>query len=440
MSRQFWMFTIFVGLLLLSTGSVRSDEEAEEVPVSTDDPIVEADIGKAAHGSKTDDEVVQREEEAIHLDGLSPSEVKQLRESSEKHVFQAEVNRMMKLIINSLYKNKDIFLRELISNASDALDKIRLRSLTEKDILGDTDEMSIKIKVDKENNVLHVTDTGIGMTKADLIKNLGTIAKSGTSDFFEQMSVASNEDSVSDLIGQFGVGFYSSFLVADKVVVTSKNNEDDKQHIWESDSESFSVVEDPRGNTLGRGTTVSLYMKEEALDYLEANTVKDLVTKYSQFMNFPIYLWAEKTITEEVAVEADEVEEAPVAEDADEDSEAEVEEEADEEKPKTKSVQKTVWDWELLNETKPVWQRPAKEITDAEYSEFYKTISKDSTDPMGKTHFAAEGEVSFKSILFIPAKAPSGMFDDYGNKKADTIKVKRKYFLFGMKHERVPTK
>lgn len=426
MSRKFWTFTLLIGVLLLSTGPVNSEEEEEAT--TNEDPVVEADIGKASHASKTDDEVVQREEESIHIDGLSPSEVKQLREQSEKHVFQAEVNRMMKLIINSLYKNKEIFLRELISNASDALDKIRLISLTDKEALGSTEELSIKVKVDKENNVLHVTDTGIGMTKADLIKNLGTIAKSGTSDFFEQMSKVSSEDSVSDLIGQFGVGFYSSFLVADKVVVTSKNNNDSKQHIWESDSESFSVVEDPRGVTLGRGTTVSLYMKEEALDYLESKTVKDLVQKYSQFMNFPIYLWGEKTITEEVPLEeGDEAEEAEVKEDAAEksdDDEAEVEEESDEEKkPKTKTVEKTVHDWELLNETKPVWQRPAKEITEAEYNEFYKSISKDSSDPMSKTHFVAEGEVSFKSILFIPSKAPTGMFNDYGNKKTDTIKM-----------------
>jgi len=424
MSRQFWTFALFAGLLFLSTGPVNSEEEADAV--SDENPKVEPDIGKAAHGSKTDDEVVSREEESIHIDGLSPSEVKQLREQSEKHVFQAEVNRMMKLIINSLYKNKEIFLRELISNASDALDKIRLMSLTDKEALGNTEELTIKVKIDKENNVLHVTDTGIGMTKADLIKNLGTIAKSGTSDFFEQMSKVSSEDSVSDLIGQFGVGFYSSFLVADKVVVTSKNNADPKQHIWESDSESFSVSEDPRGDTLGRGTTVSLYLKEEALDYLEDKTVKDLVQKYSQFMNFPIYLWGEKTISEEVPVEEGEEEEAEIKEDEEksEDDEAAVEEETDEEpKPKTKTVEKTIHDWELLNETKPVWQRPPKEITESEYNEFYKSIAKESSDPMAKTHFVAEGEVSFKSILFIPSAAPGGMFNDYGNKKTDSIKM-----------------
>merc|ERR1712241_1502207 len=197
------------------------------------------------------------EAEAIKLDGLSVAEVKQLRDSAEKHAFQAEVSRMMKLIINSLYKNKEVFLRELISNASDALDKIRLLSLTDKSLLEATDELTIKIKADKENHVLHITDTGIGMTKQDLINNLGTIAKSGTADFLTKLQDAASTDQFNDLIGQFGVGFYSAFLVADKVIVTSKHN-DDTQYIWESAASSYSIAEDPRGPTLKRGTTVSL--------------------------------------------------------------------------------------------------------------------------------------------------------------------------------------
>jgi heat shock protein beta len=165
----------------------------------------------------------------------------------------------MKLIINSLYKNKEIFLRELISNASDALDKIRFLSLTNKSLLGDKEELTIRIKVDREGRMIHITDTGIGMTRDDLIKFLGTIAKSDTSEFLNKVQDAQKDSkegaSMSDLIGQFGVGFYSSFLVANKVIVTSKHNDDD-QYIWESDSSSFNVFKDPRGNTLGRGTTV----------------------------------------------------------------------------------------------------------------------------------------------------------------------------------------
>ncbi|XP_029909570.1 endoplasmin [Myripristis murdjan] len=408
-----------IGLLcaLLAFAAVKAEDEVDI------DGTVEEDLGKSRDGSRTDDEVVQREEEAIQLDGLNAAQIKEIREKSEKHVFQAEVNRMMKLIINSLYKNKEIFLRELISNASDALDKIRLLSLTNEDALASNEELTIKIKSDKEKNMLHITDTGIGMTKEDLVKNLGTIAKSGTSEFLNKMTEMQTEgQSTSELIGQFGVGFYSAFLVADKVIVTSKHN-NGTQHIWESDSSEFSVIEDPRGNTLGRGTTITLVLKEEASDYLELETIKNLVKKYSQFINFPIYVWASKTETVEEPIEDDaEAEEEP-EKDATED-EAEVEEEEeDKDKPKTKKVEKTVWDWELMNDIKPIWQRPAKEVEEDEYKAFYKTFSKDSDDPLSHIHFTAEGEVTFKSILFVPAAAPRGLFDEYGSKKNDFIKL-----------------
>ncbi|XP_034060748.1 endoplasmin [Gymnodraco acuticeps] len=383
---------------------------------------VEEDFGKSRDASKTDDEVVQREEEAIQLDGLNAAQIKEIREKSEKHVFQAEVNRMMKLIINSLYKNKEIFLRELISNASDALDKIRLMSLTDENAMAANEELTIKIKSDKERNMLHITDTGIGMTKEDLVKNLGTIAKSGTSEFLNKMTEMEGDQSTSELIGQFGVGFYSSFLIADKVIVTSKHN-NDTQHLWESDSNQFSVIEDPRGDTLGRGSTVTLVLKEEASDYLELETIKNLVKKYSQFINFPIYVWASKTETVEEPIEDDaEAAEEPEKEAAEDDVEVE-EEEEDKEKPKTKKVEKTVWDWELMNDIKPIWQRQAKEVEEEEYTAFYKTFSKDTENPLAHIHFTAEGEVTFRSILFVPTAAPRGMFDEYGSKKNDYIKL-----------------
>ncbi|KAM9352639.1 endoplasmin [Symphorus nematophorus] len=410
-----------IGLLfaLLAFASVKADDELDV------DGTVEEDLGKSRDGSRTDDEVVQREEEAIQLDGLNAAQIKEIREKSEKHAFQAEVNRMMKLIINSLYKNKEIFLRELISNASDALDKIRLLSLTNEDAMASNEELTIKIKSDKEKNMLHITDTGVGMTKEELVKNLGTIAKSGTSEFLNKMTEMQSEgQSTSELIGQFGVGFYSAFLVADKVIVTSKHN-NDTQHIWESDSNQFSVIEDPRGNTLGRGTTITLVLKEEASDYLELETIKNLVRKYSQFINFPIYVWASKTETVEEPIEEDaEAAEEPEKEAAEDEAEVEEEEEdKDKDKPKTKKVEKTVWDWELMNDIKPIWQRPAKEVEEDEYKAFYKTFSKDSDDPLTHIHFMAEGEVTFKSILFVPTSAPRGLFDEYGSKKNDYIKL-----------------
>jgi len=384
-------------------------------------PKVDVDIGKSRDGSKTDDEVVEREEEAIKLDGLSVAQLKEMRAGAEKQEFVAEVNRMMKLIINSLYKNKDIFLRELISNASDALDKIRFMSLTDQNILGETQNLDVRIRADKENSMLHITDTGVGMTKSDLIKYLGTIAKSQTSEFFNKVQEAQNNKdtgSMSDLIGQFGVGFYSAFLVADKVVVTSKHNDDD-QHIWESDANSFITSKDPRGNTLGRGTTVSLHMKEEGAEFLEEHKLKEIITKYSQFITFNIYLWTSKSVEEEVPIE--ETETATKAPESDDD--ATVEEAKTEEKPKTKKVTKTVYDWELMNSAKPIWQRKASDITDDEYRQFYKAFSKDTQDYLTSTHFSAEGEVSFKSILFVPKIAPSDIFQNYNKPSDNSLKL-----------------
>jgi len=409
------LFFLSLAVLLLTFSSqVRAEEDDLETET------VDNDMAAHREGSRTDTETVDREAEAIKLDGLSVSEVKQLRDSAEKHAFQAEVNRMMKLIINSLYRNKEVFLRELISNASDALDKIRLLSLTDKSVLDATEELTIKVKADKDNHILTITDTGIGMTKQDLINNLGTIAKSGTADFLTKLQDASSANEMSDLIGQFGVGFYSAFLVADKVVVTSKHN-DDNQHIWESDSASFSIAEDPRGPTLKRGTQISLYLKEESYDFLEQDTVRDLIKKYSQFINFNIYLWGSSTKTVEEPIEDEEDEDVEEKSDEDEvkdeDEEGAVEEEKEEEekKPKTKKVEKTTWDWELCNESKPIWTRKPENIEQEEYDEFYKSITKDKNGPLTQSHFIAEGEVTFKSLLFIPNTQPSETFNKYGS-------------------------
>jgi len=417
---------LFVAFICLTIYSGWNTEKklvlADEDDLAQDEmPQVDADIGKSRDGSRTDDEVVQREEEQIKLDGLNVAQMKEMRANAEKQEFVAEVNRMMKLIINSLYKNKEIFLRELISNASDALDKIRFLSLTDKNVLGDVENLEIRIKLDKENNMLHISDTGIGMTKADLIKYLGTIAKSQTSEFLTQLQDAQaseNKQTMSDLIGQFGVGFYSAFLVADKVIVTSKNNNDD-QYIWESDSNSFITSKDPRGNTLGRGTTVSLHLKPEAKEFLEESKISEIIKKYSQFINFNIYLWSSKKVTEKVPI--DETTPATPSEKSEEDATVE---EAKEEsaEPKTKDVEKTVWDWDIMNSAKPIWQRKTSEITEQEYKDFYQAFSKDSRDYLAYTHFSAEGEVSFKSILFMPKSAPTDIFQNY-NKATYSIKM-----------------
>lgn len=352
----------------------------------------------------------------------------------EKHAFQAEVSRMMKLIINSLYTNKEIFLRELISNASDALDKIRVLALTNKSALDSLGELEIRIKPDDAKSALHIMDTGIGMTKSELISNLGTIAKSGTSEFLKQNLENPDQVQLNDLIGQFGVGFYSSFLVADKVSVRSKSSQDPAEHIWISNSTEFSVKpsspEDrlDGSDELERGSVVTLHLKEEAKDFLKQDTLKDLIKKYSQFINFPIYLWTSKTVTEEVPVEDDsssvddEKKDDETVSTTEKPEDDVTEEEKQKEKKKTKKVEKTVYDWERINVAKPIWQRKPIEVTDEEYDEFYKSITRDHQPPIARTHFTAEGELTFKSLLFIPKIQPTESFNKYGS-KSDNIKL-----------------
>ncbi len=330
----------------------------------------------------------------------------------------------MDIIINSLYTKKEVFIRELISNASDALDKIRFISVQNPEYLGNVPDMEIMIDFDFEEKTISITDTGVGMTKAELIKNLGTVAKSGTTAFLEAMGKG---DSL-NLIGQFGVGFYSAFLVANKVVVTSKSN-DDEQHVWTSAADAkFFVSKDPRGDTLGRGTRVTLHLKEDAIEYVEQDKIKNLVKKYSEFIQYPIKLFVSKEIRkqveddEEVAepVEGDESTDHTESDEAEivDEGEHEEGEEAGEKEKKTKTVTEQVWEWETINEIKAIWLREKSEITDEEYNNFYKTISKDHEDPLTFTHFTAEGEIDFKAILFIPSQAPYDLFENYYGRSA----------------------
>jgi len=357
--------------------------------------------------------------------------------------FQAEVSRLMDIIINSLYSNKDIFLRELISNGSDSLDKIRFLSLTDESVLGAGDDanLDIRIKVDKENGVLSIRDRGVGMTKAELKENLGTIAKSGTSAFLEQMQKGGDMN----LIGQFGVGFYSVYLVADFVEVRSKHNSEDKQWIWQSKADGAFAISEDEGEPLGRGVEINIYLKEEAQEYLEEDKLKELVEKYSEFINFPIYLWNSEEVEEEVPLSDEELaeqaskaeEEEEDVEETDEDDESEsaddeddeVEDEDEEELPTTKKVKKTVWDWKNVNDNKAIWLRSSNEVEDDEYSKFYKALSKDDKEPLSYTHFKAEGDVEFKSILFIPEKPPQDLFDNYYNKAAALKLYVRRVFI-----------
>jgi len=395
--------------------------------------------------------------------------------------FNAEIPKLMNMIIHNFYSSKDIFIRELISNASDALDKVKYESLNKPQYLEASTEFSIKLQANKENNTFIIEDSGIGMTNDDLVNCLGTIAKSGTEEFVKNM--LSSDSNKSKLIGQFGVGFYSAFLISDRVQVFTKHPESDKVLLWESDAVSGYTISESDDDTLKRGSRIVLHVKSDQLDYLEDSKITEIVKKHSEFITYPIYLLkktkVKKPVEESNKVSKDESVNEPKDESVDEPKDESVNESVDEplEESKDESVDEPIEEsnkvskdetadepkdesnkvqpkeevtvdsdsdlesengeskaslteetteivYEKLN-SESIWMKSPSEVSQDEHERFYKSISSDYEVHQKVKHFKAEGNLEFSSILYIPKRAPHDMFEKKNDRSNIKLYVKK---------------
>jgi molecular chaperone HtpG len=282
--------------------------------------------------------------------------------TSKNHNFQAEVSKLLDLVANSLYSEREIFLRELISNSADACEKLRYQSLSKKNILGDDKDLKITVKVSKKKKTIEIQDNGIGMSNEELIDNLGTIARSGTSKFMEAMK--NKKESDVSAIGQFGVGFYSSYMVSDTVEVTSKSADNQEAHLWKSNGKENYTID--KIDEADRGTIITLHIKKDAEEFLDAMRLRSIITKYSNYIPFPIIL--------------DDIDNAKEKE-------------------------------EKINEGDPLWLKDKKDIKEQDYKQFYNNISFNFDEPLKTVHFNAEGVINYKALLYLPTNQPMDLFN-----------------------------
>ncbi len=303
----------------------------------------------------------------------------------ETHSFQAETKQLLDLMIHSLYTQKEIFLRELISNASDALDRLRFEALTKEDLLTDDEKFEIRLEADSEARTLTISDNGIGMSRAEVIANIGTIAKSGSRELMKKVQKGQSAEQISELIGQFGVGFYSAFMVADKVTLVTRRAGKKAATFWESTGDGEYALSSAKRED--RGTTITLHLKDANKDagiddYCDEYVLSRIVKRYSDFVTYPI---SNKITREEV--EKDEMG-----------------------MPVKGAVSSTVVEDKILNSMKPIWIRPQSEVSDEDYQEFYKHISHDWNPPLKTLQFKAEGRIEYQALLFIPSEAPDDFY------------------------------
>lgn len=319
-----------------------------------------------------------------------------MTKTAERHEFQAEVKQLLDLLVHSLYSHKDIFLRELVSNASDALDKVRFQGLTDPDLLPE-EELHIRLERDPGARTLSVWDNGIGMRRDELIEHLGTIARSGTTEFLEAMQKTKGQEVSLDLIGQFGVGFYSSFMVADKVTVVSRRAGEDTAHRWESTGQGEYTIEEAERPS--PGTTVTLHLRppdeEDGIqDYTAEWVLRDIVKHHSDFVGYPIKLEVQR---EEAGKEGE-------------------------------AAQKVMRD-ETLNSMKAIWSRPKEEVSDEEFTEFYKHITHDWSDPLRHISVRMEGAVEARALLYVPSRAPFDLYHREMSYRGLQLYIKRVFIM-----------